>query len=442
MLAKRDWVPAASETLVQRIASQTAAEDTGQIAKRIAALTARNREIHERDCFNLNPATNVMSPRAEAALASGLGTRPSLGYPGDKYEMGLEAIEEIEVIAAELAAQVFDAAYAEIRVPSGALGNLYGFMALCAPGDTVIAPPASVGGHVTHHGAGCAGLYGLKTVTAPVDADGYSLDIDELRKLAHEVRPKLITVGASLNLFEHPVAQVRAIADEVGAKVLFDAAHQCGIIAGRAWRNPLKEGAHLMTMSTYKSLGGPAGGLIVTDDAAIAERLDAIAFPGMTANFDAAKSAALALTMLDWIDHGGRYADQMIAVAQAFASALDAEGLKVFGKPRGYTKSHQFAVEAAEFGGGQSASKKLRKAGFLACGIGLPVAEVPGDMNGLRIGTPELVRWGVGTQDARTLAGLVARALRSNDPSGMADEVRALRQQFKTLHFVGETPSA
>ena len=437
MLVKRDWVPEASEALVQKIASETARASSDAISARITALAEDNREIHERACFNLNPATNVMSPRAEAILSSGIGTRPSLGYPGDKYEMGLEAIEEIEVIAAALCAQVFDAEFAEIRVPSGAMANLYGFMATCKPGDTIIAPPPSVGGHVTHHVDGCAGLFGLNTVNAPVDADGYTLDITGLRALAHEVKPALITVGASLNLFEHPVAEVRAIADEVGAKVLFDAAHQCGIIAGKAWKNPLHEGAHMMSMSTYKSLGGPAGGLIVSNDAALVERLDAIAFPGMTANFDAAKSAALALTMLDWVDQGAAYAAEMIAVAQAFAAALDAEGLPVFGKARGFTRSHQFAVEAAEFGGGQAASKTLRKAGFLACGIGLPIAEVAGDMNGLRIGTPELVRWGVGVKDVPALAALVARALRSNDSEGMAAEVAALRGKFQTLRFVG-----
>lgn len=437
MLANRPWVPQVCEDRVQQIAEQTAGAAPEHAASRIAALIDQNRDIHERECFNLNPATNVMSPRAEAALASGLGTRPSLGYPGDKYEMGLEAIEEIEVIAAELCAQVFDAKYAEIRVPSGALGNLYGFMATCTPGDTIIAPPSAIGGHVTHHAAGCAGLYGLNTVAAPVDADGYSIDIDALRALAHEVRPKLITVGASLNLFEHPVAQVRAIADEVGAKVLFDAAHQCGIIAGRAWRNPLAEGAHLMTMSTYKSLGGPPGGLIVTNDAEMAERLDAIAFPGMTANFDAAKSAALALTMVDWLDQGQAYAREMIAVAQSLAQALDSLGLPVFAKAHGFTRSHQFATEAAGFGGGQTASKTLRKAGFLACGIGLPVAEVPGDMNGLRIGTPELVRWGVGVKDTAELARLIAAALRSNDPASLAAEVRGFRETFQTLRFVG-----
>ncbi len=437
MLQERPWVPTTSEKLVQGIASQTAGQSSAQTASRLHTLADVNREIHEQECFNLNPATNVMSPRAEAILSSGIGTRPSLGYPGDKYEMGLEAIEEIEVIAAELCAQVFDAKYAEIRVPSGAIGNLYGFMATCKPGDTIIAPPASIGGHITHHATGCAGLYGLKTVPAPVNSDGYTVDIDALRRLAHEVKPKLITIGSSLNLWEHPVAQVRAIADEVGAKVLFDAAHQCGIIAGRAWRNPLTEGAHLMTMSTYKSLGGPAGGLIVSNDAEIAERLDAIAFPGMTANFDAAKSAALALTMLDWIDFGAEYAAEMIAVSQGLAKALLALGLPVFAADRGITNSHQFAIEAAAFGGGQAASKTLRKAGFLACGIGLPIADVPGDMNGLRIGTPELVRWGVGVGDVDRLAELIAGALRSNDPAQLAPQTRALRAEFQTLHFVG-----
>lgn len=435
-LAHRDWVPETSETLVRSIATRTAGQASGEILSAVEALAARNREIHERDCFNLNPATNVMNPRAEALLAAGLGSRPSLGYPGDKYETGLEAIEEIEVIAAELAAEVFDAAHAEIRVPSGAIANLYGFMATCKPGDTIIAPPAAVGGHVTHHAPGCAGLYGLRCLEAPVDADGYTIDVAALADLAERERPRLITVGASLNLFEHPVRAVREVADAVGAKVMFDAAHQCGIIAGRAWHNPLKEGAHLMTMSTYKSLGGPAGGLIVSDDTQIAERLDAIAFPGLTANFDAAKSAALAVTMLDWREYGHAYAAQMVAVSRALAAALDARGAPVFARSRGFTASHQFAIEAAAYGGGQRAARKLRRAGFLACGIGLPLPELPGDMNGLRIGTPELARWGVTPNHTERLAALIAEALSSEAPEALAPEVAALRQGFDRLHYM------
>ena len=133
-LAYRPWVPDSCEGYIQRLAQYASKAHTNAIATRIDELVERNRTIHERECFNLNPATNVMNPRAEAVLAAGLGSRPSLGYPGDKYEMGLEAIEEIEVIAAELCAEVFQASYAEIRVASGTMSNLYGFMATCRPG--------------------------------------------------------------------------------------------------------------------------------------------------------------------------------------------------------------------------------------------------------------------------------------------------------------------
>ena len=140
-LQKRSWVPTGCESLVMRVAGETGAAASSDVLARIEALAADNKRIHEAECFNLNPATNVMNPRAEALLSSGIGSRPSLGYPGDKYEMGLEAIEEIEVIAAALACEVFEAQFAEIRVPSGAIANLYAFMASCKPGDTIIAPP-------------------------------------------------------------------------------------------------------------------------------------------------------------------------------------------------------------------------------------------------------------------------------------------------------------
>jgi glycine hydroxymethyltransferase len=355
-LARRSWVPAPSEDLVQTIAGPIADQDAATLIARIEALAEKNREIHERDCFNLNPAANVMNPRAEALLSSRLGSRPSLGYPGDKYEMGLEAIEEIEVIAAELAAEVFDARFR--RDPRG-LGR-HG-EPLCLHGDLQTRRHDHRAARL--HRRAChpprAGLRGALRAAHPARAGGGGWLHGRHRRagvLARSERPRLITIGGSLNLDEHPVAELRAIADEVGATLLFDAAHQCGIIAGRAWKNPLTEGAHLMTMSTYKSLGGPAGGLIVTNDAGLAERLDAIAFPGMTANFDAAKSAALAVTMLDWRDFGRAYAAEMVAMARALAEAMIAEGLPVY-RPERLTHSHQFALEAAPFGGGQAASK-------------------------------------------------------------------------------------
>jgi glycine hydroxymethyltransferase len=351
--------------------------------------------------------------------------------------MGLEGVEQIEIIAAELAAEVFGAKYAEIRVPSGAIANLYAFMVAARPGDAIIVPSPAVGGHVTHHMAGCAGLYGLDIHAAPIDADGYTVDVARLRELARSIRPKMITIGSSLNLLPHPIREIRAIADEVGALVLFDAAHLCGMIAGHAWQQPLEEGAHLMTMSTYKSLGGPPSGLIVTNDADVAEKLDRIAFPGMTANFDAAKSAALAITMLDWKDHGKAYAATMAKTAKALARELADRGLPVFSTSKGHTTSHQFAVRAAEFGGGQAAAKKLRRANILTCGIGLPIDAVEGDMNGLRFGTPEIVRWGMTEHDMPELAALIARGLRGNDAAeAVAADVTQFRRRFQKMHFV------
>lgn len=436
-LAYRPWVSADCETYIQSLASATSRQSVAEIASAIQAAIDENRHIHELDCINLNPATNVMNPKAEAALASGVGSRPSLGYPGDKYEMGLEGVEKIEVIAAELAAEIFGARYAEIRVPSGAIANLYAFMAAAKAGDCIIAPPPSIGGHVTHHLAGCAGIYGITTHAAPVDSTGYTVDVEGLRLLARQVKPKMITIGSSLNLLPHPIREIRTIADEVGALVLFDAAHLCGMIAGHAWQQPLEEGAHLMTMSTYKSLGGPPSGLIVTNDAQVAQKLDSIAFPGMTANFDAAKSASLAITLLDWKLHGRAYATAMAETAAALAEALAERGLPVFKANGVYTTSHQFALEAAPFGGGQAAAKELRKANILSCGIGLPIATIEGDMNGLRMGTPEIVRWGMTAADMPELAALITRGLRGNDdPQEVARNVSEFRRRFSRMHYV------
>ena len=420
-------------------APSEAPPDVRAAADEVEALAEWNHRIHDIECVNLNPATNVMNPRAEALMSARLGSRASLGSPGNKYETGLEAIERVEIVAAELACRVFGSRFAEVRVPSGAIANLYAFLATAAPGATIIAPPAEIGGHVTHHAAGAAGLFGLTTVPAPVRADGYTVDVDALRVLAHDTRPALITIGGSLNLAPHPVAAIRDIADEIGARVLFDAAHLSGMIAGGTWPNPLAEGAHLMTMSTYKSLGGPPGGLIVTDDAELAQRLDGIAYPGLTANFDAGKTAALAMTLLDWVAAGPAYAQAMIDTAAALADELSRLDVPVHTAAGRATVTHQFAVRAARYGGGQHAARQLRVANLLACGIGLPIDPVPGDLNGLRLGTPEIARLGMTAADMPQLASFLARGLTA-DAAAVGPEVTAWRARFSGVHFTVDTP--
>ncbi|NNF56382.1 MAG: serine hydroxymethyltransferase [Acidimicrobiales bacterium] len=424
-----EWWPQAAKTRKAEVLA--AMPHVQEIPDRVEEMVGLTNAIHNTDCINLNPATNTMNPRAENLLSSGIGVRPSLGYPGAKYEMGLAGVEEIEIIAAELACRVFDAAYAEIRVPSGAMANLFTFMATCSPGDAVIVPPASIGGHVTHNTAGCAGLYGLEIHEAPIDPETYTVDPIGVAKLAEQVQPELITLGQSLNLVPHPIADLREIAESVGARLLFDAAHACAMFAGHQWPNPLTEGAHIMTMSTYESLGGPPGGLIVTNDADLAERVDTIAYPGMTANFDAAKTAALAVTLTDWLRTGTDYAAAMALTAHGLAECLTAANVPVFETVHGYTKSHQFAIDARAFGGGHATAVRLEKANILSSAIGLP----SGEDDGLRVGTPEIVRWGMSHTDMPELATYLAQALFS-EPTSIAPRITQMRQRFKTLAYV------
>jgi glycine hydroxymethyltransferase len=244
-------------------------------------------------------------------------------------------------------------------------------------------------------------------------------------------------MGGSLNLNPHPVAAMSEVAREVGAELLFDAAHACGMFAGRVWANPLSDGADLLTMSTYKSLGGPPGGLLLTNRADLAERVDAIAYPGLTANFDTGKTAALAIALLDWLHDGPGYASAMVETAQALAAGLAERGVPLFTTVNGPTQSHQFAVDARGWGDGDAAARRLRLANVLASGIGLPGLHGPGAdaMPGLRLGTPEIVRCGMGPEHMDELAALIAEGLHG-DPTLVAARTSAFRQRFTTLAFM------
>jgi glycine hydroxymethyltransferase len=425
----RPWISAAARRREAQLTAQLAGRNPAEIDALVWDWIEQNRVIHEDECINLDPAANVMNPRAERALAAGLSSRPSLGWPGDKYETGLEAIEAIEVAAMHVACQLFGARFAEVRVASGAIGNLYSFMATCRPGDAIVVPPPTVAGHVTHHERGAAGLYGLQVHYAPIDPVRYTVDVAGLAQLVAEVQPRLVTIGGSLNLFPHPVAEVAEIAHAVGATLLYDAAHVSGLLAGGAWPNPLALGADLLCMSTYKSLGGPAGGLLLTNDEALAARIDAIAHPGLTANFDAGVVASLTLGLLDWVEFGGDYAAAMVANGRALAAALIERGLPVFTTPSGPTSSHQLALHAEQWGGGSAAALRLRDANLLASAIGLPTGE------GLRLGTSEATRWGMGPAEMGELADLISAAL-TEDAAEVAPRTTALKQRFRTVHHV------
>ncbi len=437
-IADKLWLPDECRDVIAEVEGPMIEGSFDDIDARVLAVIDDHERHMDDETIGLNAGTNIMNPRAAALLSRSLGNRPSLGFPGDKYEMGMQHAEKLEVACESLVKRLFDSPYAEIRVPSGAIANLYAFMATCKAGDAIMAFPGEMGGHVTHHDAGCAGLYGLNVHPVPYDAKAMTIDLDRLRDEARRIGPKLITVAGSLCLFAYPVADVRAIADEVGAYVLYDAAHMGGMIAGKRFQDPLKEGAHLMTMSTYKAFGGPPSGLVLSADEELARKLDAIAFPGMTANFDLGKTAALLMSVLDLLEYGEAYADTCISNAQALAEALEQEGFIVHGvEGQGHTDSHHIALHAGPLGGGQAASKRLAEANILLCGIGLPIEPVEGDINGIRIGTQEITRQGMGADAMAEIARMMARVwLLGEDAETVRRDVIDFRKRYRDLVFV------
>lgn len=435
---ERAWVAPAIEKHIADETLRYAALGAETLEAELAAAIAANEQLQDRDCINLYAGTNQPNPRATKWLSASIGARPSLGHPGDKYETGMWEAEKLELMATAVLRKLFDCRHVEFRVASGSLANLYGFMATTRPGDTILAFPAEAAGHVTHHREGAAGLYGLDIHPVPYDAARMNIDLDGLERAALRLKPKLIVIAGSMCLYPFPVAAVRKIAERVGAWLMYDAAHMSGLIAGGEFQKPLKEGAHIVTMSTYKSFGGPAGGLVLTDDDRLAERLDKIAYPGLTANFDLARTAALIVSVLDLLEHGSAYAKACIANARALAAALDQQGIAVH-RAEGcrFTESHHVALPAHRHDGGMKMARLLEQANILASGIGLPLPAIAGEFNALRLGTQEVTRLGMTPAEMPDIATLMARVLKgSNDPAQVKNDVIALRRRFTLLHYV------
>jgi glycine hydroxymethyltransferase len=377
----------------------------------------------------LYAGTNVMSPAARRVAEAPVGGRPSMGWPGEKYQAGLDRLDVLEVLTPALVARLVGARFAEVRSHSATMSNLAVYTALTEPGDTIAVLPERAGGHTSHHAVGAPGVRGLRVVDLPYDVDAYDVDLDALPGFLERERPRLVVIGASLLLFPHRVPAIAEAVSAAGAVLLYDASHMAGLVAAGRFQRPLAEGADLLTFSTYKSFGGPPGGVIATDDAALAERVSAAVFPGLTANYDAARLAPLAVTAAEILGDGGAYADRCIAVARDFAAALSREGFAVAGEGRGFTDSHHVAVDVAALGGGRAAMARLAEAGVYLSAIGLPWQADGEPDRGLRIGTQEVVRRGLGEPELRQVAALMADLLlRDADPRAIRKAVVQIRQ--------------
>jgi glycine hydroxymethyltransferase len=397
--------------------------DATEALRRAAAAAAEHTRRIEEDALLLYAGGNVRTRALDFPLLSG---QPSMGYPGDKYQAGLDRLDVIEVTVSRLVAEVMDARFAEVRPTSATLANLAVYTALAQPGDTIAVLPDWAGGHLSHHEVGAAGVRGLRVAPLPYDVDELDVDLERLPAFLERERPVLVVVGASLMLRPH---RLEAIAEHVharGAQLLYDASHVAGLVAEGRFQAPLREGADVLTFSTYKSFGGPPGGVIAADDAGLMERIAAAVYPGLTANYDIARLLPLGAAALARRESAGVYADGCIANAQALARSLADEGLAVLGARHGFTSSHHVAVDVRDLGGGPNAARRLAEANVLLSEIGCPDGEDPS--GAIRIGTQSVTSQGFAVDDMPAVASVIARGLREPTPELRA-EVAAIRRR-------------
>jgi len=390
---------------------------------------------------------NVASRGVREVLSSDLGQRYAEGWPGERVYAGCKYIDKIELEAIDLAKRLFKAEFVDVRPVSGACANLAVYSTLSDPGDTMMALSIPNGGHISagkKEFSGTAGLvHGLQIEYFTFDRERMNIDVDETKKKLSSLKsekksPKILMFGGSLLLFPQPVKELTEAAKEVGAIPCYDAAHVAGLIAGGQFQDPLREGAHLMTFSTHKTLFGPQGGAIVAK-AEYAEGIKKAVFPGTSSNHHLHGVAAKALTFAEFLKYGRPYAKDVVANARALAEGLADLGEKVVGENMGYTKSHQVALDVTKYGDGGAMEKKLESMNIIA-----NRQLLPGDLQagrhytnpgGVRLGVSELTRLGMNKSDMKEVAEILHAALTSDKPAQLRKRVAGLRKSHQTVKY-------
>lgn len=408
------------------------------------------REHHE--WFNrsipLIASENVPSPAVREALMSDFGNRYAEGWPGERVYAGCIYIDQVELACNELARKVFRSEFADCRATSGVVANLAIYSAFSNPGDYMMAASIPSGGHISHgkkEHSGTAGLvHGLNIEHYPFLKEEMTIDVDATKNKIKEMKrdgkaPKIGMFGGSLFLFPHPVKELADFMHDEGMYVNYDGAHVAGLIAGGEFQDPLHEGADSMTMSSHKTLWGPQGGIIVSYEKH-AEVIKKAIFPGNTSSHHLHHVAGKAIALAESLEFGKAYAKQVIRNAKALAEALAGFGFGVLGEKRGYTASHQIAVDVTRFGDGGTIEKDLEKAGVI-----LNRQLLPGDIKagrhymhpgGVRIGVPEVTRLGMKEGEMKDIANFIKRVVvDKQDSAKIASEVAEFRKQFQRVQY-------
>jgi len=412
----------------------------GEMAATVARLRAITRRHSARfeHAIPLIASENLLSPYAKELLISDLHSRYAEGLPGERYYEGNEDVDEIERICLDLAKRLFRCSFADVRPTSGTVANLAVLKALTEVGDLVGTSRLADGAHISSAGFGAFGLRGVKPLYYPWDAERMTIDVARTREVLRAARPKTCLFGLSLFLFPMPIAELRPTLEEIGARGWYDGAHVLGLIAGGQFQDPLHEGCTVLSASTHKTLPGPQHGILLgqTEDPELRKKLESGAFPGVTSNHHLHAMAALAVSLAEHLEFGREYARRTVQNAQALAQALHERGFDVLAPHLGFTKSHTIAVRVEKEGGGEAVARRLAAAAIISNKNLLPGDKSPKHPGGVRLGTPEVTRVGMGPKEMVRIAELFDDLLhRGKDPGAVAAAASELKSGFSTLQY-------
>jgi Glycine/serine hydroxymethyltransferase len=385
--------------------TDTIAQSDPAVAKAIGKEMSR-----ERKQIELIASENIVSKAVLEAQGSVLTNKYAEGYPGKRYYQGCEPSDEVETLAIERAKQLFDCGFANVQPHSGAQANGAVLLATVKPGDTVMGMSLDAGGHLTHGARAALSGKWFNAVQYGVTKDTHLIDYDQVEALAREHQPKLIIAGGSAYPRVIDFKRMREIADAVGALFQVDMAHFAGLVAAGLHPSPFPH-AHIATTTTHKTLRGPRGGMILTNDEALAKKINSAVFPGLQGgplmHVVAAKAVAFGEALRPEFKD---YAARVIENAKVLADTLKARGAAIVS---GGTDTHLALIDLSPLGvTGKDADEALERAGITCNKNGIPFDPLPPmKTSGIRVGSPAGTTRGFGPEEFREIGNMVADVL-------------------------------
>ncbi len=408
-------------------------------------------------CLNLIASETTQSAAVRAVQNSDFMGRYAEGHPNtpnetNRYYQGTRYIDAIERLAELEVKALLGARQVDVRPISGNAANTAVALGMLRGGDSIIVNSTDAGGHISHAAIGVFGrriqsrgmalnkpgeASGIPMHFWPLTADRYHTDVPAAIALIEQVKPRIVVLGKSLFLFPEPVRELAEVCAHLDIPILYDAAHVLGLIAGGEFQQPLVEGATWMTASVHKTFPGPQRGIVCAALDPEAEKkywnpIDRGVFPGSSSNHHLNTLPGLVVATREMRAYGAAYARATIANAQAFAQALHELGVVVEAREFGFTRSHQVAINVAEFGGGVESAKRLETQNIIVNYNLLPGDSDPRAPSGIRMGVQEMTRFGMDAGTMGEMAQLLADALRGKV---VRDEVTALRERYHALHY-------